>query len=508
MNLREKQYDAVVVGSGPNGLSAAIVLAKAGLSVVVLEARPTIGGGTRSAELTLPGFVHDLGSAIHPMAISSPLFTQLPLAEHGLEFIYPPVALAHPFDRSLEGTAFRAGGTAAALAGSVADTARTLGRDEQTYRDLLEPIVAHWPTLAADILGPLRFPDHPIDFARFGLDAILPATQLAKRFKTPEARGLLAGMATHAIQPLTNLTTSAITLALMAAGHYRGWPLPKGGAQSIANALASIFRSLGGEIVVDRPVRSLADLPKTRAAGGPVVLFDLTPRQLLSIVGDRFPYWYRKQLEHFRYGPGIFKIDWALDGPIPFAAPVCRQAGTVHLGGTLEEIIAIEQQISQGQHPDRPHVLLAQQSLFDDSRAPAGKHTAYAYCHVPNGSTVDMTERIERQVERFAPGFRDLILGRHTMNAMALETWNPNYVGGDINGGIIDLGQLFTRPSLSLTPYRTAAPGLFICSSATPPGGGVHGMCGYHAARIVLGDSFGKGVPDLLTYPITLPQGV
>ena len=496
--MTNSQYDAIVVGSGPNGLSAAIVLAKAGLSVVVLEARSTIGGGTSSAELTLPGFVHDLGSAIHPMAISSPLFNQLPLAEHGLEFIYPPVAAAHPFDRSAN-----AGGTAAALFGSVADTARTLGQDEQAYRDLLEPLVAHWPTLAADMLGPLRFPDHPIDFARFGLNAILSATQLARRFQTPEARGLLAGIATHAIQPLTNLTTSAITLAMLAAGHYRGWPLPKGGSQTIASALASLFQSLGGEIVVDHPVRSLADLPKTR-----VVLFDLTPKQLLGIVGDRFPYFYRKQLACYRYGPGIFKIDWALDGPIPFEASVCRQAGTLHLGGTLEEIVDIEQQISQGQHPDRPHVLLAQQSLFDSSRAPAGKHTAWAYCHVPNGSTVDMTERIERQVERFAPGFQDLILSRHTMNTAQIEAWNPNYVGGDINGGIIDLKQLYTRPSLSLTPYRTAAPGLFICSSATPPGTGVHGMCGYHAARIALHDGFGKGVPDLSTQPITLPQGL
>ncbi len=498
MRLTEKQYDAVIVGSGPNGLSAAIVLAKAGLSVVVLEARPTIGGGTRSAELTLPGFVHDLGSAIHPMAVSSPLLQRLPLAEHGLTFIYPPVAAAHPLD----------GGTAVALSGSVADTAQTLGRDEQTYRDLLEPIVEHWPTLAADILGPLRFPDHPIDFACFGLDALLPATYLAKRFKTTEARGLLGGMATHAIQPLTNLTTSAITLAMMAAGHRYGWPLPKGGSQAIANALAAYLRSLGGQLEVDRPVRTLADLPKTR-----VVLFDLTPKQLLHILGDRrsavsLPYLYRKQLEHYRYGPGIFKIDWALNGPIPFTAPVCRQAGTVHLGGTLEEIVAIEQQISQGQHPDRPHVILAQQSLFDSTRAPSGKHTGWAYCHVPNGSTVDMTERIEQQVERFAPGFRDLILARRTVNTAQLETWNPNYVGGDINGGIVDLLQLYTRPSLSLTPYRTPVPGLFICSSATPPGGGVHGMCGYHAARIALRDGFGKGIPDLSTYTTTSPQGV
>ncbi len=489
MNGTEKQYDAVIVGSGPNGLSAAIVLARAGLSVVVLESKPTIGGGTRSAELTLPGFVHDIGSAIHPLAAGSPLFRSLPLAEHGLEWIYPPVAAAHPFERSAD-----ADGTAALLTGSVADTARTLGVDEQAYRDLMEPIVQHWDTLAVDVLGPLRFPKHPIDMARFGLDALLPATQLAKRFKTPQARGLLAGMAAHAIQPLTNLTTSAIALVLMAVGHRYGWPLPKGGSQQIAEALASYFRSLGGHIEVDRPVRSLADLPKTR-----VVLFDLTPKQLLGIVGDRFSYLYRKQLEHYRYGPGIFKIDWALDGPIPWANAACERAGTIHLGGTLEEITQAEQQTSDGQHPDRPYVLLAQQSRFDSSRAPVGKHTGWAYCHVPNGSTVDMTERIERQVERVAPGFRDLILGRHTMNTAQIEDWNPNYVGGDINGGILDWRQLYTRPTLSLSPYGTGAPGIFICSSATPPGGGVHGMCGYHAARVALRDGFGKDVPIILT---------
>lgn len=484
MKGTEKKYDAVIVGAGPNGLSAAIVLAQAGLSVVVLESRPTIGGGTRSAELTLPGFVHDIGSAIHPLAAGSPLFRSLPLAEHGLEWIYPSVAAAHPF----------ANGTAALLTGSVADTARTLGVDEQTYLALMEPIVAHWPTLAVDVLGPLRFPNHPIDMARFGLDALLPATRLANRFKTPEARGLLAGMAAHAIQPLTNLTTSAIALVLMAVGHRRGWPLPKGGSQQIAEALASYFRSLGGHIEVDRPVRSLADLPKTR-----VVLFDLTPKQILTIAGDRFSYLYRKQLEHYRYGPGIFKVDWALDGPIPWANAACERAGTIHLGGTLEEIVSAEQQTYEGKHPDRPYVLLAQQSRFDSSRAPAGKHTGWAYCHVPNSSTVDMTERIEQQVERVAPGFRDLILARHTMNTAQIEDWNPNYVGGDINGGILDWRQLYTRPTLSLSPYKTGAPGMFICSSATPPGGGVHGMCGYHAARVALRDGFGKDVPITLS---------
>ncbi|MVM31996.1 NAD(P)-binding protein [Spirosoma sp. HMF4905] len=483
--MSKLEYDAVVVGSGPNGLSAAIVLVRAGLSVVVLEAQHTIGGGTRSAELTLPGFVHDIGSAIHPLAAGSPLFQRLPLAEHGLEFIYPPISAAHPFD----------GGRVATLVGSVDETARTLGVDEQAYHKLFDSVVRHWPTMAADVLGPLRFPKHPLDMAQFGLDALLPATVVANRFQTTEARGLWAGMAAHAIQPLTNLTTAAIALVLMTASHLRGWPMPKGGSQSIANALASYFNSLGGEIEVDRTVHSLSDLPKSR-----VVLFDLTPKQLLSIVGDRFSNGlanqiYRKQLEHYRYGPGIFKIDWALDGPIPFTAPECHRAGTVHLGGTLEEIVDAEQRTCNGQHPDRPFVLLAQQSLFDSSRAPAGKHTAWAYCHVPNGSTLDRTDAIEKQVERFAPGFRDRILARHTMNTAQVEAWNPNYVGGDINGGIIDIRQLYTRPTIGLTPYQTSEPGIFICSSATPPGGGVHGMCGYHAARVALREGFGKPVP-------------
>ncbi len=477
-----------MVGSGPNGLSAAIVLALAGLSVRVFEAKPTIGGGTRSAELTLPGFVHDMGSAIHPLAAGSPLFQHFPLAQHGLEFIYPPVAAAHPLD----------GGGAALLAGSVDQTAQLLGADEQAYRTLMNPIVEHWSTLAPDLLGPLRWPNHPLDMALFGLSGLLPATHLAKRFQTIEARGLFAGMAAHAIQPLTNLTTSAVALVLLALGHHRGWPMPKGGAQAIANALASYLRSLGGEIETNYTVTTMNDLPKAR-----VVLFDLTPKQLLTIAGNRFSGFYRNQLTHYRYGPGIFKMDWALDGPIPFTAPGCEQAGTVHLGGTLEEIAAAEQQTIDGQHPNRPYVLLAQQSRFDASRAPAGKHTAWAYCHVPNGSTQDMSAQIEGQIERFAPGFRDRILARHTMNTAQIEDWNPNYVGGDINGGILDWRQLYTRPALSLNPYKTGVssrsePGIYICSSATPPGGGVHGMCGYHAARVALREGFGKEVPIIL----------
>lgn len=464
-----------MVGSGPNGLAAAIMLQRAGLSVLVLEGKETIGGGLRSAELTLPGFVHDICSAIHPLAAGSPFFQSLPLAEHGLTFVYPPLAAAHPFDD----------GTAAALGPSVAETARSLGIDEQAYLNIFNSVVKNWPDMAADILGPLRFPDHPFEMARFGLDALPPITLLARRFKTKQARGLLAGMAAHSIQPLTNLTTSAIALVLMTAGHLRGWPVPVGGSQTIANALAGYFRSIGGTIETGTPVRSLEQLPPSRA-----VLLDVTPKQILQIAGDRLSPIYRKQLERYRYGMGVFKIDWALDGPIPFTAPECRQTGTIHLGNTLEEITESEQATSEGRHPDQPFVLLAQQSQFDPSRAPVGKHTAWAYCHVPNGSTVDRTDAIERQVERFAPGFRDRILARHTMNTSQMEAYNPNYIGGDINGGIIDIGQLYTRPVISLSPYRTSAKGIYVCSSSTPPGGGVHGMCGYHAARRALADVF------------------
>ena len=476
-------YDAIIVGSGPNGLSAAILMQRAGLRTLVLEAKPTIGGGLRSAELTLPGFVHDICSAIHPLAVGSPFFKKLPLADFGLEFITPPIATAHPFDD----------GTAALLTGSVNETARLLGTDAHTYQNLLSPLVRDWPELASDILGPLRFPKNPLALARFGLDALPPVAHLAKRFQTQSARGLLAGMAAHSIQPLTNLATSAIALVLLAVGHVHGWPIPKGGSQTIADALAGYYRSIGGQIETEQAVRSLGDLPPSR-----VVLFDLTPRQLLQILGEKLSSLYRWQLERYRYGPGVFKIDWALDGPIPFTNPdVCR-AGTVHLGNTLEEITAAEQATYAGQHPDRPFVLLAQQSQFDTTRAPTGKHTVWAYCHVPNGSTVDMTRAIEQQVERFAPGFRDRILDRHTMNTAQIEAYNPNYVGGDINGGIIDIGQLYTRPAITLSPYRMGTPGLFICSSATPPGGGVHGMCGYHAARVALRDSFGLEVPVTL----------
>lgn len=468
-------YDAVVVGSGPNGLSAAITLQQAGLSVLVLEGKDKIGGGLRSAELTLPGFVHDICSAIHPMAANSPFLKTLPLDAHGLKYLYPPVAAAHPLD----------GGRAALLMHSVAETAQSLGEDAEAYRALIQPLIELWPNIDTDLLGPLSIPKHPIDFAQFGLKALPPATLLARLFKTDEARGLWAGMAAHSIQPLANLATSAIGLVLMVAAHRVDWPLPMGGSAAIAQALASYFTSLGGKIETGVMVKNLAQLPSAKA-----VLFDLTPKQLLAIAGERFSRLYQWQLSHYRYGMGVFKIDWALDGPIPFTAPGCRQAGTVHLGNTFEEIVESERLTARGQHPERPFVLLAQQSLFDSTRAPAGKHTAWAYCHVPNGSTVDRTEAIEKQVERYAPGFQDRILGRHTMNTVEIQAYNPNYVGGDINGGVIDITQLYSRPAVRWSPYQTSAKGLYICSSSTPPGGGVHGMCGYHAAKRALKDLF------------------
>jgi len=473
--MSNTEFDAIVVGSGPNGLAAAITLRQEGLSVLLIEGKDVIGGGLTSAEYTLPGFVHDVCSAIHPLALGSPFFETLPLADHGLTYLQPELAAAHPFD----------GGTAAVLHRSVEETAKLLGADKQTYLDVFNPIVKDWPLIAADVLAPLHFPKHPIAMAQFGLKALTSATYYAKRFKTKEAKGLWAGMAAHAIQPLTNLSTSAIALVLMTAGHLKGWPIPQGGSREIANALASYFIALGGRIQTGQFVKSLDELPSAKA-----VLFDVTPKQLLQIAGHKFSSIYKWQMERFRYGMGVFKIDWALDGPIPFTAPEVRKAGTVHIGNTIEEIALSEKITWEGQHSEKPYVLLAQQSLFDDTRAPEGKHTAWAYCHVPNGSTKDMTAIIEDQVERFAPGFKDLILGRHTMNTLEVQAYNPNYIGGDINGGVLDLAQLFTRPALRSSPYRTSAKGLYICSSSTPPGGGVHGMCGYHAARRALNDIF------------------
>jgi phytoene dehydrogenase-like protein len=475
MKLEKRDYDAIIVGSGPNGLAAAILLQQNGLSVLLLEGKSEIGGGLRSEELTLPGYLHDVCSAIHPLAAASPFFETLPLAQHGLEYLYPEIAAAHPFDD----------GTAAILTHSIEQTAQQFGIDEQAYLKLMRPVVKNWPLIAADALGPLSFPKHPLAMAQFGLDALTSASFLQKRFKDKTLKGLFAGMAAHGIQPLTNIATSAIALVLTAQGHLKGWPVPRGGSKQIAAALASYFISIGGKIETDFYVESLSQLPSAHA-----VLFDITPKQLLKIAGHKFSSLYKWQLERYRYGMGVFKIDWALDAPIPFENETVKKAGTVHIGNTFEEIAIGEQQIWDGKHPDKPFVLLAQQSQIDPSRAPVGKQTAWAYCHVPNGSEKDMTAIIEQQIERFAPGFRDTILAKHTFNTAQLEEHNPNYIGGDINGGVIDIGQLFTRPVLRLSPYKTSAKGLYICSSSTPPGGGVHGMCGYHAAKKALSDVF------------------
>jgi phytoene dehydrogenase-like protein len=464
--------DAVVVGSGPNGLAAAIALARGGRSVLVLEARETIGGGCRSAELTLPGFLHDVCSAIHPLGLGSPFFKTLPLADHGLEWIHPPAPVAHPLDD----------GTAVVIERSVEETAAGLGPDADAYRRLMGPLAAGWEGLAPDLLAPLHLPRQPLAMARFGLMAIRSAGGFATaRFQGERARAVFAGMAGHSILPLERAATAAIGLVLGVLAHAVGWPLPRGGSRRIGEALAAHLRSLGGEIQTGSPVESLDSLPPARA-----VLCDVTPRQLLALAGDRLRGRYRRALERYRYGPAAFKLDYALSGPIPWRARDCARAATVHLGGTLEEIAASEAAVGRGDHPERPFVLLVQPSLFDTSRAPAGRHTAWAYCHVPNGSTFDMSARIEAQIERFAPGFRDLVLARSALTPARLQEHNPNYVGGDINGGAQDLRQMFTRPTARLVPYSTPAPGLYICSSSTPPGGGVHGMCGYHAARAAL----------------------
>lgn len=475
--MSKTDFDAIVIGSGPNGLAAAINLQQKGLSVLILEAKSTIGGGLRTAELTLPGFQHDICSAIHPLAAASPFFNTLPLQEHGLTFIQPRITAAHPLDD----------GTSVILTNSILETAVYLGIDRKSYLKLIEPITKNWESLLDELLAPLHFPKNPINFTQFGLKAFLPATLLAKKFESLEAKALWAGMAAHSIQPLNNLATSAIGLVLMAAAHSKGWPIPKGGSQSLANALASYFVSIGGKIETNFHVKSLDQLPSSKA-----ILFDITPRQLLQIAGHRFSTIYKWQLEKYRYGMGVFKVDWALDGAVPFTSDKAKEAGTVHIGNTFAEIASSELATSKGKHPEKPFVLLAQQSVFDDTRSPSGKHAVWGYCHVPNGSSKDMTEVIEKQVERFAPGFRERILAKHTFNTAQLEEYNPNYIGGDINGGIIDIRQLFTRPALRYSPYRTSEKGLYICSSSTPPGGGVHGMCGFHASERAWKDVFAK----------------
>jgi len=462
--------DAVIVGAGPNGLAAAIVLAGAGKSVRLLEAESTIGGGTRSQALTLPGFIHDVCSSVLPLAHASPFFRTLPLAEYGLTYDHPPIPLAHPLDD----------GSAGVLDRSLAVTASGLGRDGAAYRHLMEPIERHAALLTRQFLGPPRPSAHLVTLARFGIPALRSAAALAaSRFRTEQARALFVGLGAHSMLSLRRPATASFGLVLAAAGHAYGWPFAHGGSRRVADALAALLRARGGTVVVDSRVASMQQVSSRR-----VVLFDLTPRQVLPIASSQWPDGFSRQLQRFRYGPGVFKVDWALDGPIPWRAPACRQAGTVHVGGAFDEVVAAEDAVAEGGVAERPFVILAQPTVADPTRAPAGKHVGWAYCHVPNGSTVDMRERIEAQVERFAPGFTSRILARQVMGPADIERHNANNVGGDINGGIADLRQLFIRPTSRL--YATPNRQLYLCSSSTPPGGGVHGMCGYYAARSAL----------------------
>jgi phytoene dehydrogenase-like protein len=464
--------DAVVIGSGPNGLAAAVALAIGGAKVRVIEGSDDIGGGTRTKELTLPGFFHDVCSACHPIGIVSPFFRALRLGEHGLHWVQPPVSVAHPLDDQ----------PAVLLRKSLPETARGLGADAGAYERLIAPLLSDPRGLVEDLLAPLRFPNHPLTMLRFGKDAIQSAEGFAReRFAGERARALFAGCAAHSVLPLERRLSAAVGLVFCLIGHIEAWPFAVGGSFAIARALASKLLSLGGRVETGRWIRTMADLPEAK-----VYLFDTSPEKLADIAGDLLPAGYVRRLRRFRYGPGVFKIDWALDGPIPWKDPAVLTAATVHIGGTLDEIAASERAVWADEHPERPFVLLCQQSQFDRTRAPPGQHTGYAYCHAPEGSKEDMTSNIEGQLERFAPGFRDRVLARHVMNAADFEEYNPSLVGGAITGGVADLGQLFTRPVARWNPYTTPNPKLFLCSGSTPPGGGVHGMCGYWAALAAL----------------------
>lgn len=477
------KYDVVVVGAGPNGLAAAVALARENLSTLLVEAQDTPGGGARTQELTLPGYHHDVCSTVHPLGAGSPFFNALGLERYGLVWDHSPAALAHVLDEH----------TVITLERSIEATADQLGRDGPAYRRLIEPYSERFADLGRMILGPLRFPAEPLFLAKFGLQALRSLRGLcAARFREPGTSALLAGIAAHAMLPLSAAATASFGLVLASAGHAVGWPLARGGSRAITDALVGCLREFGGELLLGSPVTSLAQLPSARA-----YVFDVTPRQLLAICGDRLPSDYRDRLERFRYGAGVYKMDWALSQPIPWRNPACARASTVHLAGTLDEVDAAEAAVHVGKVAEHPFVLLVQPSLFDATRAPSGKHIAWAYCHVPHGDPVDASRAIEAQIERFAPGFKDCVLARATRNAHEVERHNSNYIGGDINGGISDLGQLFFRPVARVDPYATPTSNIFICSSSTPPGGGVHGMCGYWAARSVLSRVFGRRLqPD------------
>lgn len=470
-------HDAVIIGAGPNGLTAAIMLARAGLSVLVLEAGETLGGGARTAELTLPGFYHDVCATILTTALISPVMQSLPLEEHGVEWVHPEIPLAHPFDD----------GTAAALHRSIEETAEGLGADSRAYRFMLGPLARHWQDIIASILGPVPLPrGNPLPLVDFGFWALQPAALTARAaFRTPQARGLFAGLSAHGILPLHWPGTASFGLVLAMGAHGVGWPVVRGGTQQFANALAAILAASGGQVVLGQKTTSLKEIPPART-----VLFDVTPRSFVNIAGDALPPGYRRALSRYRYGPGVCKVDYALSAPIPWRSPDCARAGSVHIGGSLEEIQASESRVWAGEHVEHPYTLLVQPTIFDPTRAPAGNHIAWAYCHVPNGSTRDVSDRITAQIERFAPGFRDLILAKHVYTASEMEAYNPNYVGGDINSGAQDLTQLFTRPVPRWTPYSTPLKGMYLCSSSTPPGGGLHGMCGFHAANDALRQVF------------------
>jgi phytoene dehydrogenase-like protein len=461
---------ACVVGAGPNGLAAAIVLAQAGVEVEVFEAEPTPGGAVRTMELTLPGFLHDFGSAVHPLAVGSPFFSSLPLRDHGLEWIHSPAPVAHPLDD----------GTAVVLERDLRVAKDSLGADGDSWSKLMRPFVEHWSEFAPEVLRPVRiFPKHPFLMARFGLKAFSSAKAIAERFQSERTRALFAGLAAHSFLGLDEPLSGAFGMLMAVSAHAVGWPIPRGGAQSLTNALCSYLSALGGKIRTSSRVESLATLSEYE-----LILCDVTPRQLLRIAGERLSEGYRHQLEGFRYGPGVFKVDYALSGPIPWKAAECLRAATVHLAGTFEECAAGEKATRGGQLAERPFVLLVQPTLFDPTRAPAGKHTAWAYCHVPNGSKADVLTKIEDQIERFAPGFREVVLARRTFSPANLEAMDANLVGGSIEGGVTDIRQFLFRPTWR--HYGTSTPDLYICSASTPPGGGVHGMCGYHAARAAL----------------------
>jgi phytoene dehydrogenase-like protein len=490
---KRTNYDAVVIGAGPNGLAAAITVARAGYSVIVYETCDTAGGGCRSKELTLPGFTHDVCSAAHPYGIVSPFFQTLPLERYDVEWVHSPAPLAHPLPD----------GRVAVLERDLNRLEETLGAaDAAAWRRMVTPATTHWDTIVEGGLGPLRplrqlqRPIASLTLARFGLFALQSARGVAERsFTDDPARALLAGIAAHAMMPLERPPTAAAGVLMVAMAHVAGWPVVRGGSQRLADALAAYLRDLGGKIVTGKRVTSLKELPPTRA-----ILADVTPRQLLAMADGQLPEGYARRLGRYRYGPGVFKIDFALDGPVPWRNPECLRAATVHVGGTLPEIALSERAVWNGEPSPRPFVLLTQPSLFDETRAPAGKHTLWAYCHVPHGSDVDMTARVEAQIERFAPGFRDRILAKHTFTAPQMEAYNANYVGGDINGGLADLAQLFTRPIITpdiSNPYATPVSGLYICSSSTPPGGGVHGLCGQFAAQAALRAVFGKSAAEL-----------